>query len=60
MKTGWQLVNHKWYYLSSNGDMKTGWNLVNKKWYYLKTNGDMASNTIINGYKVDLSGAWVK
>lgn len=59
MATGWQQVNGTWYLLNSNGAMATGWQKVNDKWYYLYSDGSMASNTTINGYTVDASGAWV-
>ena len=60
MQTGWQLVNNKWYYLNASGDMATGWKYVNNKWYYLNENGDMAYNTVIDGYRLDSDGAWIK
>lgn len=61
MKTGWQNVNGQWYYLDSNGEMKTGWiKNSNGKWYYLYDSGAMAKNTVINGYKLDSNGVWVK
>ena len=60
MSTGWKFVNNRWYYLNEDGDMATGWKLVNNKWYYLNPNGDMAYNTVINGYKLDSSGAWIE
>ena len=40
--------------------MATGWIKDKGKWYYLNLDGSMASNTIINGYRVDISGAWIK
>ncbi len=60
MNTGWQMVNNKWYLLNDNGDMATGWQLVNNKWYFLNANGDMVANTVIDGYRVDESGAWIE
>lgn len=59
MATGWKQVNGTWYYLNSNGSMATGWIQVNGKWYYLNADGAMASNTVIDGYTVDESGAWI-
>lgn len=42
MKTGWQKVNGKWYYLDPDtGAMKTGWIFVNGIWYYLEDSGAM-------------------
>jgi len=59
MKTGW-LNDGAWYYLDNNGAMKTGWLNDNGNCYYLNDNGSMASNTVIDGYTLDASGAWVK
>ncbi len=59
MQTGWQLVNGKWYLLASSGQMQTGWQKVDDKWYYLYSDGSMAIDTVIDGYTVDASGAWV-
>lgn len=42
MKTGWQKVGGKWYYLDPDtGAMKTGWIFVNGIWYYLEDSGAM-------------------
>ncbi|EKQ57131.1 MULTISPECIES: transglutaminase-like domain-containing protein [unclassified Clostridium] len=58
--TGWTMIDNNWYYLGDDGAMKTGWILSNDKWYYCyPVTGAMAVNTIINGYRVDASGAWV-
>lgn len=59
MATGWQQSNGKWYLLKDNGAMATGWQQSNGKWYYLYADGSMASNTVVDGYTVDASGAWV-
>jgi len=61
MQTGWiKDTRGNWYYLSDNGAMKTGWlKDTDGKWYYLNTNGDMAVNTVIDGYAVDSTGAWI-
>ena len=59
MATGWQQENGAWYLLKDDGAMATGWQQVNGKWYYLYTNGSMASNTVIDGYTLDESGAWI-
>ncbi|MFT8352368.1 cadherin-like beta sandwich domain-containing protein [Clostridium saccharoperbutylacetonicum] len=59
-KTRWQLVGGKWYYLDSDGKMQTGWiKDVDGRYYFLYTTGAMAYNTIIDGYKVGASGAWI-
>ncbi|RFB17470.1 hypothetical protein DZB84_10435 [Bacillus sp. HNG] len=60
MITGWLLDKGKWYYMSNSGAMKTGWILDRGTWYYLYNDGSMAANTIIDGYKVDSNGAWIK
>ncbi len=52
MKSGWQLVNGKWYYLggSNDGAMKTGWQAVNGSWYLLGGADDGAMKT---GWQID-------
>ncbi|WP_315072918.1 cadherin-like beta sandwich domain-containing protein [uncultured Clostridium sp.] len=61
MKTGWQNVNGEWYYLNINGAMKTGWlQNTDGKWYYLSNSGAMAKNTIIDGYRLNSDGVWIK
>ena len=60
MQTGWRFVNGNWYYLESSGKMHTGWIKDNGSWYYLYTNGSMAKNTVIAGYKLGSSGAWIR
>lgn len=60
MATSWQMIGGNWYYFKSNGAMATGWALSGGKWYYLYSDGKMASSTVIDGYKLDASGAWVK
>lgn len=58
VETGWIQDNGYWYYLDSNGVMKTGWIYDSGNWYYCWSNGQMATNTTINGYYVNSSGAW--
>ena len=69
-----QRVSGKWihtssgyYYIGADTYMVTGWKMINDKWYYFyeKTEGNMpkgamAQNTVINGYRVDSNGAWIK
>lgn len=56
---GWQYLNKQWYYLDNKGEMQTGWlRDINGKWYYLYDNGSMASNTIVNGYVINVDGSW--
>lgn len=57
---GWNLINNKWYFFDDDIGMKTGWIYYNGKWYYCyPSTGVMASNTVIDGYRVDSSGAWI-
>jgi len=60
MAINWKQINGYWYLLNNDGAMITGWQQVYGKWYYLYSNGSMASNTEIDGFRVDASGAWVK
>lgn len=57
-KTGWVQDNGYWYYLGSDGIMKTGWIYDSGNWYYCYSNGQMATDTTINGYYVNSTGAW--
>ena len=58
---GWQSVGGTWYYLDSQGKMQTGWMRdMDGKYYYLNSNGSMAYNTTIGGYKLGVTGAWIK
>lgn len=59
METGWKFIDGKWYFLKSNGAMATGWTYVGGSWYYLYSDGSMAVNTVIDGYELDASGAWI-
>jgi len=60
MKKGWIKSGSKWYYLNNDGSMKTGWLEYKGKWYYLLDSGEMAVNTIINGYRLDANGWWLR
>ena len=66
MLTGWHYDKGTWYYFNKKGQGTEGamatntWKKVNGKWYYFYENGKMAANTVIAGYKVDKTGAWVK
>jgi glucan-binding YG repeat protein len=58
--TGWNVIDNQCYCLGSDGAMQTGWIDCNGKWYYCYPgSGDMATNSIIDGYRVDSTGAWV-
>ena len=57
----WKKVNGKWYYFYEDGRMASNtWEKVNGKWYYFYKSGAMAANTVVNGYRVNSQGAWVK
>lgn len=56
---GWGKIDNKYYYFGQDGYMKTGWVQVRSKWYYLMPSGEKAVNTVINGYVLDVDGAWV-
>jgi len=60
MATGWVNDKGTWYYLNGSGAMLTGWVNDNGTWYYLNGSGAMLSNTVVDGYKLGTSGAWVK
>ncbi|OAT80920.1 hypothetical protein A6P54_13005 [Bacillus sp. MKU004] len=60
MKTGWLKDSGYWYYLSADGSMESGWKTIDSKWYYFYSGGSMASNTTIDGYQLDRSGAWLQ
>ena len=64
MKSGWQKVNGYWYYFNTTNDdgvagmMRKGWQKINGAWYYFNySDGKMASNTWVDGYYVNGSGA---
>ena len=48
-----------WYYFKVDGTTAIGWYQILGKWYYFNQSGAMLSNTVINGYKLNESGAWV-
>ena len=60
MKTGWQKINGTWYYFANSGAMKTGWLDYAGQKYYLQSSGAMATNTTVDGYKIDASGVATK
>lgn len=55
----WEKIQEKWYYFDEAGYMVTGWKQIGTTWYYMYGNGTMASDTWIDGYYVNKSGAWV-
>jgi len=40
--------------------MAIRWKKVDGYWYYFNSNGSMAANTAIDGYYVDINGAWIE
>jgi beta-glucanase (GH16 family) len=64
MKTGWQKINGYWFYFNTSSDsgitgmMKKGWQKIGGVWYYFYSDGIMASNTTIDGYKLNSNGGW--
>jgi len=58
MATGWFFEKNVWYYLTGSGAMATGWYQVGAKWYYADKNGKMLTDTWIENYYVDITGAW--
>ena len=62
-KNEWIYDNHygSWFYVKEDGKLaQKEWIELNHKWYYLKSGGYMAKNEVIDGYKVNASGEWVK
>ena len=56
----WKSISGNWYYFDDNGYMyEQGWHWINGNCYYMYSSGSMASNTWIDGYYVNSSGAWV-
>ncbi|MDD6032442.1 MAG: InlB B-repeat-containing protein [Oscillospiraceae bacterium] len=58
---GWVQWNGVWYYLTEDGSMAANqWVLWKGVWYYLTADGSMAVSTVIDGWKVDTTGAWIR
>lgn len=58
---GWTQFNNKWYYSSDGIEwQKNKWQLINGNWYYFLNDGTMATNAIIDGYKINSDGIWIK
>lgn len=52
MKTGWNLISEKWYYLTPvSGEMKTGWIADGGNWYYADETGARVTGWIKTGEK---------
>ena len=55
----WELIDGNWYYFDEMGWMVTGWRWIEDKCYYLTSSGALATNTWIDNYYVDETGAWI-
>ncbi|WP_270813516.1 N-acetylmuramoyl-L-alanine amidase family protein [Hungatella effluvii] len=52
MKTGWNLISEKWYYLMPvSGEMKTGWIADGGNWYYTDETGARLTGWVKTGDK---------
>lgn len=52
MKTGWNLISEKWYYLMPvSGEMKTGWIADGENWYYTDETGARLTGWVKTGDK---------
>ncbi len=60
MATGWVLDGETWYYMNPSGAMATGWILDGSNWYFMYSSGAMAHDTVIAGFRLNSSGAWVR
>ncbi|MDO5564716.1 MAG: N-acetylmuramoyl-L-alanine amidase family protein [Eubacteriales bacterium] len=70
IKSRWVSYENRWYYFDENGNMVTGWKKItnslgasNYYYFYPKDSvqglyGYLATNTTINGFKVDANGVW--
>ena len=65
MATGWLKDNGNYFYLDpATGAMATGWREIDGTWYYFNEAGNgfkgmMLADTVVDGYQLDESGAWV-
>ena len=56
----WVLWNGQWYFLTGSGKMAAShWVQWKGVWYNLPEDGSMAVSTVIDGYRVDETGAWI-
>lgn len=66
VKDGWLYdpLYRGWFYIDIHTGMKTGWQLIDGKWYYFNqlpgmVKGILLTDTRVDGYYVDKTGAWV-
>ena len=55
-KNGWQKENGEWLFYENNQPIKN-WKKIAGVWYFFDQNGIMASNTLVNDYLLNSSGA---
>lgn len=61
MATNWVQQGDTWYYLQGSGVMARGWIKDGNDWYFLSESGSMLKSTLTpDGYKLDVSGKWVR
>ena len=49
----------RWAYLFDSGSWAYGWQLIDGIWYYFDSEGWMLADTVVDGYRLDASGAWI-
>ena len=58
---GWRLIDNGWFYFRSDNSMYTGWLEYKNCWYYFSPeDGHMVTESWIDNFWVDASGAWTK
>ena len=65
MRTGWQLIDGKWYYFSPVGAGVYAYDPAKQQWIYGggtgRPLGSMYKNEITpDGYQTDADGAWIQ
>ncbi len=58
MVTGWLSLGDDMYYMDDCGKMVTGWNTIGNDCYYFYPDGHMARNEKVDGFYLDMNGAW--
>ncbi|MBR5513460.1 MAG: hypothetical protein IKV85_05685 [Ruminococcus sp.] len=57
MAKGWVTLDDGKYFFGDDGVMATGWQTIDEnKYYFNETNGKMATNTVKDGYSINLDG----
>ena len=60
LQKGWIFSHNDWYYLRDDYSMAKGWFEVDGKVYHATSKGAIDKNMIVDGYKLDATGAVVK